>query len=96
MIQKSLSHIFALFAFCLRFSFFVAVFGFLSVGLLSVRKISVKFWWGTKKKSELGTEENRGARSGNVKNGRSAERRCQKAPERGAIFTPGWAPYLTI
>ena len=44
------------------------------------------------KGSELGAEENRGARSGDVKKGRSAERRCQKGPERGAIFTPGRAP----
>ena len=49
-----------------------------------------------KKRSELGAEENRGARSGEVKKGRSAERQCQKGPERGAIFTPGRAPtYLT-
>ena len=44
------------------------------------------------KRSELGAEENRGARSGDVKKGWSAERRCQKGPERGAIFTPGRAP----
>ena len=37
-------------------------------------------------------EVNLGARSGDVKKGRSAERRCQKGPERGATFTPGRAP----
>ena len=45
-----------------------------------------------KEMSERGVEENRGARSGDVKKGRSAEWRCQKGPERGAIFTPGRAP----
>ena len=44
MIQKSLSHIFALFAFYLRFSFFVSVFGFLSIGLHTDLKITNQYF----------------------------------------------------
>ena len=46
------------------------------------------------KRSERGVEENRGVRSGDVKKGRSAERRCQKGPECGVIFTPRRAPVI--
>ena len=41
---------------------------------------------------ERGALGKAGARSADVKNGRSAERQWKNGPERGALETPGGAP----
>ena len=41
---------------------------------------------------ERGALGNAGARSADVKSGRSAERQWKNGPERGALETPGRAP----
>ena len=42
---------------------------------------------------ERGALGNAGARSADVKSGRSAERQWKNGPERGALETPGRAPF---
>ena len=45
---------------------------------------------------ERGARGNAGARSADVKSGRSAERQWKNGPERGALETPGRAPLETF